>query len=391
MAGRRRRGLLLVKIAVVAGAFLYLSRSGQLDPDTIHLVSRGWLYAGAGLLAIGAGVCISFVRWHVLLRGAGLGFGLRETFRLGAVGVFFNTFLLGGLGGDAVKVAMVVRLTRDRHDAVVSVLVDRLCGLFGLLLFGGVAAGLEWPTLASGPARIVALAALSLLGMAAFGLCAAGVALLGGRRQAVWLVAVAAALAAGWAAVGPRGSDAVGAVVMVLFAGLGGALGARTLANERAAAWLRTMPLGGGLVRTRDAVLAYRDRPLVLLSTVGMGVLTQACMLLAIWLATRATGVPAVSGQVLLAAPLALLANVLPLPAGGLGAGEVAYAEILGLLPGPSGAAVEGGALAFLFFRFLLVAMQFCIGLPAYLATGQQREVAAPAGDGEADQPESEA
>ncbi len=109
------------------------------------------LYGLCGLLCAGV-VASQYVRWYVLVRALDLPFTLRNAFRLGMVGTFYNTFLPGAIGGDLVKAFFIAKDQPNRRAAAVSTVVaDRALGLFGLLVFGGVVGGGAWMTEASGP------------------------------------------------------------------------------------------------------------------------------------------------------------------------------------------------------------------------------------------------
>ena len=98
----------------------------------------------ATLLYVGI-LVLQYVRWYLLVRALDLPFRLRDAFRLGMVGTFFNTFLPGSVGGDLVKAIGIAKGNPQRKaSAVATVVADRLLGLFGLLLFGGAVGGGFW-------------------------------------------------------------------------------------------------------------------------------------------------------------------------------------------------------------------------------------------------------
>jgi uncharacterized protein (TIRG00374 family) len=123
------------------------------QPGLEKLLERqpNWpLYGLCGLLCAGV-VASQYVRWYVLVRALELPFTLRNAFRLGMVGTFYNTFLPGAIGGDLVKAFFIAKGQPGRRAAAVSTVVaDRALGLFGLLVFGGVVGGGAWMTEASG-------------------------------------------------------------------------------------------------------------------------------------------------------------------------------------------------------------------------------------------------
>lgn len=96
------------------------------------------------LLAAAAGVTLTavtmtIVRWHWLIRALGLPFRLRDALRLGFLGYLLNFVSLGSVGGDLFKAVFVAReLHGHRAEAVATVVVDRLIGLFGVFLLATV-------------------------------------------------------------------------------------------------------------------------------------------------------------------------------------------------------------------------------------------------------------
>lgn len=91
----------------------------------------GWLVAG--FLAAGVGNLIGVVRWGIFLRVLGISLPPWDVLRMSFVGLFFNTFLVGAVGGDAVKVVWLAAKGHRKTAALLSVLMDRMSG-FGALV-----------------------------------------------------------------------------------------------------------------------------------------------------------------------------------------------------------------------------------------------------------------
>ncbi len=84
-------------------------------------------------------VTITIVRWHWLILALGLPFRLRDALRLGFLGYLLNFVSLGSVGGDLFKAVFVAReLHGHRAEAVATVVVDRLIGLFGVFVLATV-------------------------------------------------------------------------------------------------------------------------------------------------------------------------------------------------------------------------------------------------------------
>jgi hypothetical protein len=88
-----------------------------------------------------AGLLITFMRWHMLVRAVGLPFSRYDAIRLGLVGFYFNTFLPGSIGGDVVKAYAIAKENARRTLAVATVLIDRIIGLWALVWFVALVGG----------------------------------------------------------------------------------------------------------------------------------------------------------------------------------------------------------------------------------------------------------
>jgi uncharacterized membrane protein YbhN (UPF0104 family) len=94
------------------------------------------------MLFLVAGTLFGITRWWRLLRLAGCPASWRDSFRLTYLGLFFNLVFPGLTGGDLVKAVLVVREHPERRaDALVTVLLDRMIGLWSLI---GLATAVIW-------------------------------------------------------------------------------------------------------------------------------------------------------------------------------------------------------------------------------------------------------
>jgi glycosyltransferase 2 family protein len=88
---------------------------------------------------MGLTVLLGALRWRMVLRVQGLNLPLGRTLEISLVAQFFNAFLLGSTGGDLLKAYYAARETHHKKtEAVVTVFVDRLIGLFSMLVFACV-------------------------------------------------------------------------------------------------------------------------------------------------------------------------------------------------------------------------------------------------------------
>ena len=124
-------------------------------------------------LVIGAiAILITLVRWWVLVRAQNIPLPLSDAIRLGSVGIFFNTFLPGSVGGDIIKAAFIARERKDqRATAVATVLLDRGIALWGLICFMVLAGTFFWAVgqLDNRAAQRIVIVAAILVGVSLLG------------------------------------------------------------------------------------------------------------------------------------------------------------------------------------------------------------------------------
>lgn len=102
--------------------------------SAVHL---GWF--ALSLVAVGVTVFIGIIRWRMVLAVQGLKLSFWRATEISFVAQFFNTFLLGSTGGDLIKAYYAARETHHKKtEAVTTVFVDRLIGLWGMLFFAGL-------------------------------------------------------------------------------------------------------------------------------------------------------------------------------------------------------------------------------------------------------------
>jgi len=88
------------------------------------------------LVFMGLTILLGVLRWRMVLRVHGLDLSLGRATAISLVAHFFNSFLLGSTGGDLLKAYYAARETHHKKtEAVVTVVVDRLLGLFAMLVF----------------------------------------------------------------------------------------------------------------------------------------------------------------------------------------------------------------------------------------------------------------
>ena len=105
--------------------------------QTLRSVNPGALALSFALM--GATLVVGIARWRLVLRVQGLALPFARAAEISLVAHFFNSFLLGTAGGDVMKAYCAARETHHKKtEAVVTVFVDRVIGLWAMLLFAAL-------------------------------------------------------------------------------------------------------------------------------------------------------------------------------------------------------------------------------------------------------------
>jgi glycosyltransferase 2 family protein len=163
----KRAGIMLFQLLVTAAGFWYVfhdpERRAQIAAALRHADLRwvllGWIcYSAVEILAT--------VRWRILLRIQGIRLSWLRTGAIVMIGLFFNQFLPGGVGGDAMRLYFIFKQApRNKVGATLSIAMDRLFGLLAILFLAGISFGFRFSWLtSSGTSLHIEYLALGLLG-----------------------------------------------------------------------------------------------------------------------------------------------------------------------------------------------------------------------------------
>jgi glycosyltransferase 2 family protein len=247
---------------------------------TISLVQPVLL--GASLGFMGLTILVGVWRWRRVLRVQGLDLPLSRALEISLVAHFFNSFLLGSTGGDVLKAYYAARETHHKKtEAVVTVFVDRLLGLFAMLLF----------------AVLMMLPNLALL------------------RHQPRMLAVAWCIVAMF----------LGCAVVVTLSFWGGV----SRPWPQARAWLRRVPKGETLERCLDACRSFGREPRMLLEILGVSMLLNVVCVGQYVALARGLGISVALPTLFLTVPMVVCIAALPITPSGLGVRENLYVLLL--------------------------------------------------------------
>ena len=127
--------LFILKVVIAGGIIAYLIyKNGVAIKDITKIPLQIMILA---VLSMFAQNLLTGLRWHSLLKCAGIHLTLREAISLTLQGGFYTLFLPGGaVGGDVIKAGILAGRAPagKKFTGVFSILIDRLCGLTALML-----------------------------------------------------------------------------------------------------------------------------------------------------------------------------------------------------------------------------------------------------------------
>lgn len=128
-----------LKVLFSGGLLVWLYNKGVLDLVILKkMLDPSILISSLFLLVLS--FYFATWRWQMLLKVQGISLSLFDSLKLNLMGLFFNYIVPGGVGGDVVKGYYIVKENpHNRMGAAVSVLLDRVMGLYAMLLMALVA------------------------------------------------------------------------------------------------------------------------------------------------------------------------------------------------------------------------------------------------------------
>ena len=133
----------LLKVGVSLGIVGWLIYDARRDPafESFELPTEtgSWAFLTASFAVMFTSVTITIVRWQILVRALELPFRLADALRIGFLCYLLNFISLGSVGGDLFKALILAReYPRRRAEAVATVVIDRVIGLYGLFLLASL-------------------------------------------------------------------------------------------------------------------------------------------------------------------------------------------------------------------------------------------------------------
>lgn len=258
-------------------------------------------------LCMGILYSLSSVRWHILMSCQGIAPPFSQTFRMTYIASFWASSLLGGVGSDFSRGYMLFKHVPDgKRKGVISIVVDKIASLAALLLLACLCVAVKFEAMADSPLFTVVSMVLIMGGVFFVGF------------------------------------------VAILF------VNKRRLGFSK---WIETRfsdnPIARHLLLVMEAFYIYRSSPMVLISVLAISLVNQSLMVLVLYQLGILLGGTMALLDIGISGPTTILLNMLPISPGGLGVGEVAFAQINSML-NPSSVMTVSGTV-FLTFRIITI------------------------------------
>lgn len=137
----------ILKLCLTLGIIAFLVYSGRLNFNRLllFLESPKILLTMLAVLLLFS-IPLTAFRWWLLLRALGIKLPLKQAFLLTWIGNFFNTTLPGAVTGDLVKLYYLVKIegSEGKTKAMMTWIIDRATGLFGLIVMAFFSLILNW-------------------------------------------------------------------------------------------------------------------------------------------------------------------------------------------------------------------------------------------------------
>jgi hypothetical protein len=124
-----------LKLALAASIIYWMIATGTLNLHDIAQLTQKKLLIFKVMVMIFAGYTLLTIRWYMLLTCQGVTASFSAVTRITCIGLFFNSFMLGSVGGDLIKAFYIAKENAGyRTRAIMSILIDRIIGLEALLI-----------------------------------------------------------------------------------------------------------------------------------------------------------------------------------------------------------------------------------------------------------------
>lgn len=276
----------ILKFLLAGGLIYWLISTDRLDLHAASALFRS-SWGLVGFLLIGLNLWLVSERWRILVTPQNVPASPLEVFRLTLIGVFFNYAMPGGVGGDVVKAYYFGKdHPQARAEAITSVILDRVLGLYSMILMAVAVMTLDLQHVSQQPTLRTLYLFLTLL---AFFVSLVFLALFSRRiKKRGWI--------------------------------------------DR---FLSQIPFQKKMMKLYETAHRFGHYRKRVLATLVLSFASQSLAVIFLWIAARAAGFHDVSlNTFFLVAPLGYMATAIPISPAGLGIGQAAFLVLFNLYLG---------------------------------------------------------
>lgn len=290
-----RKYLIYLKIILTGVIFWVLIHNAQLNLGLVAAIFENPLASVTVVALCFAMVIVHSFRWSRLNFAQGLNLSFLQTITPTYLGIAFNSVLPGSVGGDFVRLYYILKkFPQKKSNAILAILVDRICGLLGIFVIACAVAPYYLSTFHHDSTMYYLLVACISFSVTALVVFFGTILLL---------------------------SEKVGLIDWLT----------RRFTHKR---W------SAPLISFLQAIYLYRNSKRVILESITASLFTQLLLLVTVVVITKMMGLPVLSlGDFMIALVVGQVASLLPLTPGGIGVGEAVFGNIILLLnPGTTAA-----------------------------------------------------
>lgn len=134
----KRYGALLLKLALAVAVFFFLSRTAQIKFDLFAGLFHQPFLLSCTITMFLLMIILSAHRWHLLNSAQEIHLGFFRTIVPTYLGIAFNNLLPGAIGGDVVRTYYLFKKAPNKKStALITIFLDRMLGFLGLVVLIG--------------------------------------------------------------------------------------------------------------------------------------------------------------------------------------------------------------------------------------------------------------
>lgn len=275
-----------LKILFSAGIIFWLIQSGKLNFSSLkNLLSPGAASIGIALVLLN--IFFGSERWRILIRSQGLEANTASVLKLTFIGTFFNFAMPGGVGGDVIK---AFYFTKDQPGskviAVTSVLMDRVLGLFAMILLAIIVMTYDLQHIVRTPALLTLF----------------------------WFIL---------------------SLFIVFIIALSLVFSQKVYAHGTLKRLIQKLPLSEKFMKLYESMHLYGKDGKRFIQVILLSLVAQACSILFLYLAGTLAGFSDIPAKTyFLVAPIGFMATAIPISPAGVGVGQAAFYFLFNLYNG---------------------------------------------------------